>query len=76
LIRKGKITPAQQKKSQKADSDTDDDEDVKTEAQTHPAGRASLPSDVLQITACPDCGSSITHETGCVVCYHCGWSKC
>lgn len=30
----------------------------------------------LEITTCPDCGSSVTHETGCVVCYHCGWSKC
>lgn len=29
-----------------------------------------------EIMACPDCGSSVTHETGCVICYHCGWSKC
>ncbi len=29
-----------------------------------------------ELTTCPDCGSSVTHETGCVVCYHCGWSKC
>ena len=31
---------------------------------------------VMAITTCPDCGSSVTHETGCVVCYNCGWSKC
>lgn len=75
LIRKGKITPPQQKK---ADSDKGDEkkDDANIEAQTHPAGRASLSAEALSITACPDCGSSITHETGCVVCYHCGWSKC
>ncbi len=26
--------------------------------------------------ACPDCGSSIEHEGGCVVCRACGYSKC
>jgi ribonucleoside-diphosphate reductase alpha chain len=26
--------------------------------------------------ACPDCGMSIQHEGGCVVCTHCGYSKC
>jgi len=30
----------------------------------------------FEVTACPDCGSSVTHETGCVMCYHCGWSRC
>jgi ribonucleoside-diphosphate reductase alpha chain len=25
---------------------------------------------------CPDCGSSIEHEEGCLICHACGWSKC
>ncbi|MDR3599889.1 MAG: ribonucleotide reductase N-terminal alpha domain-containing protein [Desulfosporosinus sp.] len=26
--------------------------------------------------ACPECGKPINHESGCVVCTHCGYSKC
>lgn len=26
--------------------------------------------------ACPECGNPINHESGCVVCIHCGYSKC
>jgi ribonucleoside-diphosphate reductase alpha chain len=26
--------------------------------------------------ACPECGMSLNHEGGCVVCTHCGYSKC
>ncbi len=25
---------------------------------------------------CPECGSTVTHETGCLTCKHCGWSRC
>lgn len=25
---------------------------------------------------CPECGMSINHESGCVICVHCGYSKC
>jgi len=25
---------------------------------------------------CPECGSSVQMETGCVTCLHCGWTKC
>ena len=28
------------------------------------------------LTTCPECGSSVEHVSGCVVCYNCGWSKC
>ncbi|MBM3253164.1 MAG: vitamin B12-dependent ribonucleotide reductase [Candidatus Omnitrophica bacterium] len=28
------------------------------------------------VGVCPDCGSSLQHEEGCVVCYSCGFSKC
>ncbi len=26
--------------------------------------------------ACPDCGSPISHESGCITCHYCGYSKC
>ena len=25
---------------------------------------------------CPDCGSPVIHETGCLTCLHCGWTRC
>ena len=28
------------------------------------------------ISTCPDCGSSVMHEGGCVTCPSCGFSKC
>ena len=28
------------------------------------------------ISTCPECGGGVAHETGCVTCYHCGWSRC
>ncbi|ACL18335.1 ribonucleotide reductase N-terminal alpha domain-containing protein [Desulfitobacterium hafniense] len=31
---------------------------------------------VAEGNACPECGMSINHESGCVVCTHCGYSKC
>ncbi len=28
------------------------------------------------MSSCPDCGSPVTHENACLVCRHCGWSRC
>ena len=28
------------------------------------------------LSTCPECGSTVEHVSGCVVCYNCGWSKC
>lgn len=28
------------------------------------------------INSCPECGGEITHESGCIVCLSCGFSKC
>ncbi len=28
------------------------------------------------MSTCPDCGGPVTHENACLVCKHCGWSKC
>lgn len=33
-------------------------------------------SGVAVDNACPECGTPITHESGCVVCTNCGYSKC
>ena len=31
---------------------------------------------VAEMGACPDCGASVEHEGGCIVCRSCGFSKC
>ena len=31
---------------------------------------------VSLIGACPDCGSSVEHEEGCIICRFCGYTKC
>lgn len=38
----------------------------------------SKPSSKLDILlgACPECGCAVEHESGCVVCHYCGFSKC
>ncbi len=28
------------------------------------------------MSSCPDCGSPVANENGCLLCKHCGWSKC
>ena len=28
------------------------------------------------MSSCPDCGSPVASENGCLLCRHCGWSKC
>ena len=28
------------------------------------------------LITCPECGSTVVHESGCLTCRHCGWSKC
>jgi len=33
-------------------------------------------ANVAPENACPECGMPINHESGCVVCTHCGYSKC
>ena len=31
---------------------------------------------IPRTASCPECGSPIEHESGCVVCRNCGFSKC
>jgi ribonucleoside-diphosphate reductase alpha chain len=32
--------------------------------------------DIHSTASCPECGKAVEHEGGCVVCRHCGFSKC
>ncbi len=34
------------------------------------------PSVIENRALCPECGHNVAHEGGCVVCHHCGYSKC
>ncbi|MCG8604784.1 adenosylcobalamin-dependent ribonucleoside-diphosphate reductase [bacterium] len=70
LIRTGRLKKAVEETPEREEDDTgveDQNRDVSTQ-------NGSLNG--AAIMACPDCGSSVTHETGCVICYHCGWAKC
>ena len=40
--------------------------------QKHPI----VPATAGEIHACPECGSPVEHEGGCVICRNCGFSKC
>lgn len=35
-----------------------------------------IPSISKDVPKCPECGSPVNHEGGCVTCSNCGWSKC
>ena len=34
------------------------------------------PAEAKQAKFCPECGSRLEHEGGCVTCRNCGYSKC
>ncbi len=36
----------------------------------------TLPRDILKRGACPDCGGTVEHSDGCVVCRGCGYTEC
>lgn len=41
-----------------------------------PGAAAGKPTSAVSVSTCPECGSTVEHVSGCVVCYNCGWSKC
>lgn len=65
-------------KERAANSDTDDHHGSQftmvPESET--SGKPVTDFTYKNITTCPDCGNSVNHEGGCVVCPACGFSKC
>jgi ribonucleoside-diphosphate reductase alpha chain len=41
-----------------------------------PPGQEQKDGTTATAVTCPECGTSVEHVSGCVVCYNCGWSKC
>lgn len=41
-----------------------------------PAQMPAVPATAGEIHSCPECGSVVEHEGGCVICRNCGFSKC
>ena len=44
-----------------------------------PEGSAPPPGETggpRTTVTCPECGSTVVHESNCLACKHCGWSKC
>jgi len=37
---------------------------------------SSMSENTMSFGACPECGGSIEHESGCCVCHSCGYSEC
>jgi ribonucleoside-diphosphate reductase alpha chain len=49
----------------------------KTAAPSSPdAEEAAAHGKPVTSVTCPECGTTVEHVSGCVVCYNCGWSKC
>ena len=42
----------------------------------NPTQEKTEPENDIRNSNCPDCGSAVTHESGCLVCRNCGFSKC
>jgi ribonucleoside-diphosphate reductase alpha chain len=49
---------------------------TKTANLPHAAAKETAQEPPRTQTTCPECGSTVEHVSGCVVCYNCGWSKC
>jgi ribonucleoside-diphosphate reductase alpha chain len=47
---------------------------IANEAETH--GKSIQDYTVKNISSCPDCGSPVQFQSGCVTCMSCGFSKC
>ena len=49
-------------------------EEWTTEPAVDETDETNAPSSGMQL--CPECGGTIEHEGGCVICHNCGYSKC
>lgn len=45
-------------------------------AQTANPAEVVIPATAAEIHTCPECGTRVEHEGGCVICRNCGFSKC
>ena len=46
------------------------------EPRAESAGSGAVTSGTKSSVTCPECGSTVVHESNCLNCKHCGWSKC
>jgi len=53
-----------------------DVESTTTVKKPEPTSQHTAPHNKKSITTCPECGSTVYHESGCVTCPNCGFSKC
>jgi len=59
-------------------TDEETDENVNEDEMVDDSAQGSLFDNETKNIAgiCPDCGGILEHESGCVVCHNCGYSKC
>ncbi|NLA21488.1 MAG: adenosylcobalamin-dependent ribonucleoside-diphosphate reductase, partial [Candidatus Marinimicrobia bacterium] len=53
-----------------------DVESTTTVKKPEPTSQHTASHNKKSITTCPECGSTVYHESGCVTCPNCGFSKC
>ena len=53
-----------------------DVESTTTVKKPEPTSQNTASHNKKSITTCPECGSTVYHESGCVTCPNCGFSKC
>ena len=52
-------------------------EEKKTEKSSLiPPNGNEIDTTIKNAVTCPDCGAAVAHENSCLMCKHCGWSKC
>ena len=52
-------------------------EEKKTEKSSLiPPNDNGIDTTIKNAVTCPDCGAAVAHENSCLMCKHCGWSKC
>ena len=47
-----------------------------SEPRAESAGSGPVTTGTKSSVTCPECGSTVVHESNCLNCKHCGWSKC
>jgi ribonucleoside-diphosphate reductase alpha chain len=71
LERRGDAEPEREGESGRATADAVVRAAARSEEFQGPGAMPARP-----MSSCPDCGSPVTHENACLLCKHCGWSRC